>query len=178
MTSFCFICCEAMSTTSEWEILGDAKFRWGTKRGTGGKNKEFQFYGSFSYDGVEYKLHDYVYMYTERQSYPYVGKLIKSWQNPNQSKRVKVQWLFLPSEIRYWLKHHNVNVREKEIFFASGEGKGLVNVCPLVSIGSIVYLVPPIVWVCVSPLLFKCLICVLVVNICLNEADFDQNILF
>nr|GLL26731.1 protein ANTI-SILENCING 1 isoform X1 [Ipomoea trifida] len=110
----------------------DLEFMWGKKRGVGGKRKEVQFYESFTYDGVQYALYDCVYMHTKSGGEPYIGKLIKIWENGDKSKKVKVHWFFRPSEIMYHLKDEKVMVNE--IFLASGEGIGLSNVNPLEAI--------------------------------------------
>ncbi|CAN4127004.1 unnamed protein product [Withania somnifera] len=104
------------------------EFVWGRKRGIGGKRKEVQFYESFTYDGVEYALYDCVYMHKEGEL-PYIGKIIKIWENPDKSRKIKIHWFFRPSEILYHLK--DVKVAENEVFPASGEGTGLANVNPL-----------------------------------------------
>ncbi|KAG8375553.1 hypothetical protein BUALT_Bualt10G0112000 [Buddleja alternifolia] len=49
----------------EVEELEEPEFKWGIKRGIGGKKKDVQFYESFTYDGVDYALYDCVYMYKE-----------------------------------------------------------------------------------------------------------------
>lgn len=108
------------------------EFKWGKKRGVGGKKKEIQFYESFTYDGVEYTLHDCVFMHKEGEPEPYIGKLIKIWENPDKSKKVKVHWFFRPSEVIHWLRDEKA--LENEIFLASGEGVGLANVNPLEAI--------------------------------------------
>ncbi|KAF5938748.1 hypothetical protein HYC85_023007 [Camellia sinensis] len=95
----------------------------GVKRGVGGKKKEVQFYDSFTYgDGVDYILHDCVYMYKEGEPKPYIGKLIKIWENGDKTKKVKVQWFFHPSEILNWLRGEEA--LPNEIFLASGERAG------------------------------------------------------
>ncbi|KAJ8543754.1 hypothetical protein K7X08_025372 [Anisodus acutangulus] len=106
-------------------------FVWGRKRGIGGKRKEVQFYESFTYDGVEYALYDYVYMHKEGEL-PYIGMIIKMWENPDKSRKIKIHWFFRPSEILYHLK--DVKVADNELFLASGEGTGLANVNPLEAI--------------------------------------------
>lgn len=119
-----------MSSLPESEKVAEVEFKWGKKRGVGGKNKEIQFYESFTYDGVDYALFDCVYMYKNDESAPYIAKLVKIWENGDKSRRIKVQWFFRPSEISSYLG--DVEVSENELFFASGEGKGLANVNPLV----------------------------------------------
>ncbi|KAK4854552.1 hypothetical protein QYF36_025777 [Acer negundo] len=108
------------------------EFKWGKKRGIGGKKKDVQFYGSFTYDGVEYTLYDCVYMYKEDEAEPYIGKLIKIWEHSDKTKRVKVLWFFRPCEIANFLG--NDQALENELFLACGEGAGLVNINPLEAI--------------------------------------------
>ncbi|KAL8063375.1 hypothetical protein ABFX02_01G023100 [Erythranthe guttata] len=123
-----------MSTPIEVENLEEPQFEWGKKRGIGGRNKDVQFYDSFAYDGVEYNLHDCVYMHKQGEP-PYIGKIVKIWENADKSKKIKVHWFFRPSEISYYLK--DTEVLENELFFASGEGNGLVglaNINPLEAI--------------------------------------------
>ncbi|XP_039066295.1 protein ANTI-SILENCING 1-like [Hibiscus syriacus] len=107
-------------------------FKWGKKRGIGGRNKAVQFYESFTYDGLDYTLYDSVYLYKEDQPLPYIGKLIKIWENPDKAKWVKVLWFFRPSEISVHLVDESTE--PNEVFLASGEGKGLANVNPLATI--------------------------------------------
>ncbi|XP_055827397.1 protein ANTI-SILENCING 1 [Solanum dulcamara] len=109
----------------------EVEFVWGRKRGIGGKRKEVQFYESFTYDGVEYALYDCVYMHKEGEL-PYIGKIIKIWENPDKSRKIKIHWFFRSTEILYHLK--DVKVAENEVFLASGEGTGLANVNPLEAI--------------------------------------------
>ncbi|KAK9079802.1 hypothetical protein SSX86_001475 [Deinandra increscens subsp. villosa] len=108
------------------------EFKWLKKRGVGGKNKEVQFYESFIYDGVKYKLYDCVYMYKDGLQYPYIGKLTKIWERSGKLKKVKVHWFFLPGEISQWLGE--TEILENEILFASGEGPGLADINPLEAI--------------------------------------------
>ncbi|KAF3446460.1 hypothetical protein FNV43_RR11639 [Rhamnella rubrinervis] len=108
------------------------EFEWGKKRGRGGANKAVQFYESFTYDGVEYHLYDSVYMYEEDETEPYIGKLIKIWENSARGKKVKVLWFFRPCEIANFLGDQEV--LENELFLASGEGAGLANTNPLEAI--------------------------------------------
>ncbi|XWS17746.1 hypothetical protein CRYUN_Cryun33cG0093800 [Craigia yunnanensis] len=118
-----------MLEVSEIENL---EFKWGKKRGIGGRKKDVQFYESFTYDGLEYTLYDSVYLHKEGEPSPYLGKLIKLWENPDKSKKVKVLWFFQPFEILNYLvvelAHPN------EVFLGSGEGVGLANINPLEAI--------------------------------------------
>ncbi|KAM7490351.1 hypothetical protein LguiA_033272 [Lonicera macranthoides] len=121
-----------MSRLAEADKVDNPEFKWGKKRGVGGKKKEVQFYESFTYDGLEYCLHDCVYMHKEGEPEPYIGKLIKIWETPDKSKKVKVHWFFRPLEILNWLG--DGKALKKEIFLASGEGVGLANVNTLEAI--------------------------------------------
>lgn len=123
------LCTRGMSASLEVENLEEPEFVWGKRRGVGGKKRDVQFYESFNYDGVEYTLHDCVYMHNRGEP-PHIGKLVKVWENADKTKKIKVQWFFRPSEISYYLK--DTKVLENELFFASGEGKGLANLNPLV----------------------------------------------
>ncbi|XP_061336543.1 protein ANTI-SILENCING 1-like isoform X2 [Gastrolobium bilobum] len=105
------------------------EFKWGKKRGIGGKKKDVQFYGSFTYDGDEYALFDNVYLHIESEPEPYIGKIIKIWENRDKSKKVKVQWFFRPREIQKFTE--GIEILDNELFFACGEGIGLTNVNPL-----------------------------------------------
>lgn len=114
-------------------LLGEAhedhtEFNWGRQTGVGGPNKDFLFYGSFTHGGVEYFLYDCVYMWRDNELD--IGKIVKIWETPSHSKKVKVVWFFRPIEIRQWLG--DVEPLWNEIFLASGEGNGLFNLNPLV----------------------------------------------
>ncbi|GFS44923.1 bromo-adjacent homology (BAH) domain-containing protein [Actinidia rufa] len=118
-----------MSHLVEVDKGENLEFNWGKKRGVGGNKKEVQFYESFAYDGVDYMLHDCVYMYKEGEPEPYIGKLIKIWENADKTKKVKVHWFFHPSEILNYFGDEEA--LQNEIFLASGEGVGVSNVNPL-----------------------------------------------
>ncbi|XP_043810715.1 protein ANTI-SILENCING 1 isoform X2 [Manihot esculenta] len=115
-----------MVQANEIESIG---FKWGKKRGIGGKKKDVQFYESFTYDDVEYALYDSVYIYADGETEPYIGKLIKIWENSDKTKKVKILWFFRPCEISNFLEADKAV--ENELFLASGEGVGLANVNPL-----------------------------------------------
>ncbi|XP_075642193.1 protein ANTI-SILENCING 1 [Castanea sativa] len=116
----------------EADGVENLEFEWGKKRGVGGKKKDVQFYETFTYDGVEYSLYDSVYLYKEGEPDPYVGKIIKIWENSDKTKKVKILWFFRPCEIQNFLG--NEDSAENELFLASGEGVGLANVNPLEAI--------------------------------------------
>ncbi|XP_058081707.1 protein ANTI-SILENCING 1 isoform X2 [Magnolia sinica] len=119
----------AMPHLEETDKGDNPTFKWGKKRGVGGAKKEVQFYESFTYDEIEYVLYDCVYLYKEGEPEPYIGKLIKLWEQPNRKKKIKVLWFFRPIELLNWLGDDHA--LENEIFLACGEGMGLANVNPL-----------------------------------------------
>ncbi|KAG7024535.1 Protein ANTI-SILENCING 1, partial [Cucurbita argyrosperma subsp. argyrosperma] len=116
----------------EIEQLENIEFQWGKRKGIGGKKKDVTFYESFTYDGVEYFLYDSVYLYKEGEPEPYIGKILKIWQNPDKTKKVKILWFFRSCEIRNYLGAEDT--REDELFLASGDGVGLANINPLEAI--------------------------------------------
>ncbi|CAD6230885.1 unnamed protein product [Miscanthus lutarioriparius] len=103
------------------------QFSWGKCIAKGVKTGS-RFYGSFTFDNVKYSLYDCVYLFKHGDPEPYIGKIIKIWEQ-NQAKKVKILWFFLPEEIQKYLRGPVV---EKEIFLASGDGSGLVDINPLV----------------------------------------------
>ncbi|KAJ4844300.1 hypothetical protein Tsubulata_030501 [Turnera subulata] len=104
-------------------------FTWGKRGGRGGKNKDVQFYESFTFDDVFYTLYDSVYLYKDGEEEPYIGKIVKIWEAPKSLKRVKILWFFRPREITNHLG--SAEVAADELFLASGVGKGLANINPL-----------------------------------------------
>lgn len=111
---------------------GVLQFQWGKRRGVGNANKDVKFYDSFIYDEESYSLYDNVYLFKEGDSEPYVGKILKIWEQPGQKRRVKILWYFRPDDISAYLDGHASS--KKELFLASGEGVGLSNVNPLEAI--------------------------------------------
>lgn len=107
------------------------QFEWGKKRGVGGAKKDVQFYDSFTFDGVQYSLYDCVYTYKAGEPDPYIGKIVKIWEQGDGKKRVKLLWFFHPSEIVNYLG--DTQPLDNELFLASGEGTGLANINPLVN---------------------------------------------
>uniref|UniRef100_A0ACD5WUF3 Uncharacterized protein n=1 Tax=Avena sativa TaxID=4498 RepID=A0ACD5WUF3_AVESA len=103
------------------------QFSWGKRRSKGGAKMDTQFYGSFTFDNVKYSLYDCVYLFKHGEPEPYIGKILKIWEQ-NQAKKVKILWFFSPDEIRSYLSGP---VMEKEIFLASGDGTGLADINPL-----------------------------------------------
>lgn len=110
---------------------GDLQFQWGTKRGVGGAKRDVQFYESFTFDGVQYTLYDSVYLFKKGETEPYVGKIVKIWEQGDKKKKVKILWYFQPDDVVNYLGDYKP--MEKEIFLASGDGVGLTNINPLVN---------------------------------------------
>lgn len=127
------LCCEAIQAMahSEDRSNDDIQFHWGKKRGIGGAKRDYQFYESFTFDNVNYSLYDCVYLFKHNEHEPYIGKILRIWEQSGH-KRVKILWFFQPNEIRNYLGDHVP--LEKEIFLASGEGVGLFNVNALVNL--------------------------------------------
>ncbi|KAF7814339.1 protein ANTI-SILENCING 1 isoform X1 [Senna tora] len=115
-----------MSRSTEANVEDEIDFKWGNKRGVGVKNKDVQFYESFTYEGVEYFLNDCAYFYQTGDFETSIGKLVRIFETPTHEKKVKVVWLFRPSEIRNYLGDYQPHWNE--LFLACGEGNGLSNV--------------------------------------------------
>ncbi|CAL9191488.1 protein ANTI-SILENCING 1-like [Musa acuminata AAA Group] len=108
------------------------RFCWGKKRGIGGAKRNIQFYESFMIDDVNYSLFDCVYLHETDALEPYIGKIVKIWEQPDRKKKLKILWFFRPNELQNYLGDHTL--LEKEIFLATGEGVGLFNINPLEAI--------------------------------------------
>jgi len=119
-----FIHCMQMSNSIEKGKVYDVGFHWGKKRERRVTTEEVH-YESFTYDGVEYFLYDCVYFHKEGEPEPYIGKLIRIWEHPNEGRRVLVLWFFRPSDISNYLGCQHV--LENELFLACGNGVGLAN---------------------------------------------------
>ncbi|GAV69174.1 BAH domain-containing protein, partial [Cephalotus follicularis] len=122
-----------MSHLSEAHEEIKVTFKWGTNTGVGRINKDIHFYNSFIYYDVEYLLYDYVYFYQRDYPEAFIGKLVKIYETPTHEKKVRVVWLFRPSEICNFLGDYEP--RWNELFLASGEGKGISNINPLEAVG-------------------------------------------
>lgn len=107
------------------------EFKWGQKRGKGGKKRDIQFYQSFTLRGVDYSLFDNVYVKNDFAE-PRIGKIIKIWETPTLERKIKVQWFFRPSEVSKCLTW--IKIYFNELFFACGDGDGLATIHPLESI--------------------------------------------
>ncbi|XP_020578836.1 protein ANTI-SILENCING 1-like isoform X2 [Phalaenopsis equestris] len=110
----------------------DLQFRWGKRRGVGNANKDVQFYESFIFDEESYSLYDNVYLFKEGESDPYIGKILKIWEQPRRKRRVKILWFFRPDDIINYLDGHVSS--KNDLFLAAGEGVGLCNINPLETI--------------------------------------------
>ncbi|GER28523.1 nucleic acid binding [Striga asiatica] len=104
----------------------DIQFCWGIRKGVR------TLYESFTLDDIKYTLYDCVYMHRDGQAEPDIGKLVNIWETENSEKIVEVVWFFRPTEIANWLG--DVKPLQREIFLASGHGKGLSNLSPLEAI--------------------------------------------
>jgi hypothetical protein len=104
------------------------QFSWGKCRSAGGAKMDTKFYRSFTIDNVKYSLFDCVYLFKTGEPEPYIGKIVKIWEQ-NEAKKVKILWFFFPDEIQEYL---DGPVTEKELFLASGDGPGLADINPLV----------------------------------------------
>ncbi|KAI3716290.1 hypothetical protein L6452_23524 [Arctium lappa] len=111
---------------------GEIEFSWGRTERLGGKNLDRQYYGSFTYDGVEYFLYDSVYMWCEGQQEPHIAKLVEIYETNHLDKKVKVVWYFRPSEVQQWLR--GTRALSNELFLGSGVGQGLFNINALETI--------------------------------------------
>lgn len=120
-----------MSHPSEAKVGDSIDFKWGIQRGVGRKNKDIHFYESFVYEGVEYFLYDCAYFHHDDHVETSVGKLVRIYERPTHEKMVKVVWFFRPTEIRNFLGDYQP--RWNELFLASGAGKGVSNINPLVT---------------------------------------------
>lgn len=125
---------------------GALEFKWGKKRGVGGKKKDVQFYESFTFDGDEYRLFDCVLVADPGEPDSdelFVAKIIKIWENSNKRakapRQVKLLWFFKPSEIPPDVLEGVPDVLANELFLASGEGPGVANISPLVTDSPSVY---------------------------------------
>lgn len=107
-------------------------FEWGCRIGKGrGLSKDVKFYKSFTFDGVEYRLNDCVYLWRDEHCELDIGKLVKVWETASHKRKIKTVWFFRPNDIKNWLG--DVKPLKNEIFLASGEGVGVFNINPLVS---------------------------------------------
>ncbi|KAF7814443.1 protein ANTI-SILENCING 1-like isoform X3 [Senna tora] len=91
------------SFLSDAIVEDETYFKWGNKSEVGVKNKDVQFYESFTYKGVEYFLYDCVYFYQEGDFETSIGKLVRIFETPTHKKKVQVVWLFRPVELRNYL---------------------------------------------------------------------------
>uniref|UniRef100_A0A1J3GBR0 BAH domain-containing protein n=1 Tax=Noccaea caerulescens TaxID=107243 RepID=A0A1J3GBR0_NOCCA len=117
------------------------EFKWGKKRGVGGKKKDVRFYESFTFDGDEYRLFDCVLVADPIEPDSdelFVAKIIKIWENSNKRakapRQVKLLWFFKPCEIPPDVLQGVPDVLANELFLASGEGPGVANISPLEAI--------------------------------------------
>ncbi|KAI5394059.1 protein ANTI-SILENCING 1 isoform X1 [Lathyrus oleraceus] len=109
------------------------EFKWGIKRGKGGKKRDIQFYESFTLNGVDYSLFDTVYLKSGAQPEPHIGKIIKIWGTPSdKTRKIKIQRFIRPCEISKLLT--GIKIYYNELFLSCGDCTGLALINPLESI--------------------------------------------
>ncbi|XP_057838508.2 protein ANTI-SILENCING 1 isoform X2 [Cryptomeria japonica] len=110
----------------ELELI-ENEFRWGPKARMTQENN-LVYYESFFFEGTEYSCFDSIYLYKEGEPEPYIGKILEVWEDQLENRnKMKVLWFFRPIEIPKWLEDES-KPAHKEIFLASGKGKGVTNV--------------------------------------------------
>ncbi|CAK8570144.1 unnamed protein product [Lathyrus sativus] len=106
------------------------EFKWGKKRGKGGKKRDIQFYESFTLNGVDYALFDTVYLKNGAQPEPPIGKIIKIWETAGEkARKIKIQRFVRPCEISNLLT--GIKIYYNELFLACGDsdctGPAIIN---------------------------------------------------
>ncbi|XP_074285224.1 protein ANTI-SILENCING 1-like isoform X2 [Silene latifolia] len=91
----------------------------------------YTMYRSFTYRGVNYSTFDDVYTFCEGAKETDIGKILRIW-GTDKDRKVRILWFFRPRDISNFLK--DARPSWKELFLASGEGKGLSNDIPLEAI--------------------------------------------
>ncbi|KAJ0008163.1 hypothetical protein Pint_30027 [Pistacia integerrima] len=112
---------------ANWQENLNNKFS--INKGVGCMKKDCCFYKSFTLKGVRYFLYDSVYVYEEDCPEAHIGKIVEIYKTPADETGMKLVWFFRPNEIWNFLNDYKPSW--KEIFLASGEGKGLSNISPL-----------------------------------------------
>ncbi|KAF7826641.1 protein ANTI-SILENCING 1 isoform X1 [Senna tora] len=86
-------------------------FKWGNKSEVGVKNKDVQFYESFTYKAVEYFLYDCIYFYQAGDFETSIGKLVRIFETPIHEKKVKQSLenavLFAQQRTKEIVRQHN-----------------------------------------------------------------------
>ncbi|KAF7812367.1 protein ANTI-SILENCING 1 isoform X1 [Senna tora] len=77
----------AMSRPTKENVEDETDFKRDNNRGDGLKNKDVQFYESFTYKGVEYFLYDCVYFYQAGDFETSIGKLVRIFETPTHEKK-------------------------------------------------------------------------------------------
>ncbi|KAH6558299.1 hypothetical protein KP509_1Z070700 [Ceratopteris richardii] len=79
-------------------------------------------YSSFFSEGEEYTLYDNVEVYADVDKDPYIGKIMKLWEDrENGSKKALIRWFFRPRDLELQTSD------PKELYLAFGKGKGVTN---------------------------------------------------
>ncbi|KAF7821406.1 protein ANTI-SILENCING 1 isoform X1 [Senna tora] len=79
-----------MSRPTKENVEDETYFKWGNKRGNGVKNKDVQFYESFTYKGVEYFLYVRVYFYQAGDFETSIGKFVRIFETPTHEKKILI----------------------------------------------------------------------------------------
>ncbi|XP_019102052.1 PREDICTED: protein ANTI-SILENCING 1-like [Camelina sativa] len=104
----------------------DPVFKWGARRGVARKDSNVQFYESFTYEGIEYRLFDCAYFYVHGQCETSIGKLVNMYETSAGEKKVKVIWFFRPIDIHRFLGKYEP--KWNELFLACGDEIGVSNI--------------------------------------------------
>ncbi|XP_044495584.1 protein ANTI-SILENCING 1 isoform X4 [Mangifera indica] len=112
---------------ANWEE--NCNFRGRINEEVGYMKNDCHFYKSFKLKGVRYFLYDSVFAYQEDYPEAHIGKIVEIYKTPADEMRMKLVWFFRPHDIRNFLNDYKPSW--KEIFLASGKGRGLSNVSPL-----------------------------------------------
>lgn len=114
---------------ANWEE--NCNFRGRINEEVGYMKNDCHFYKSFKLKGVRYFLYDSVFVYQKDYPEAHIGKIVEIYKTPADEMRMKLVWFFRPHDIRNFLNDYKPSW--KEIFLASGKGRGLSNVSPLVN---------------------------------------------
>ncbi|KAJ7517544.1 hypothetical protein O6H91_21G028600 [Diphasiastrum complanatum] len=110
--------------------LYEDEFTWGEPEQERSSNSNRQqFYKSFWYDGEQFFLYDYVYLNSGDDDAPFIGKIMRLWEvKEKKLKKVRVRWLYRPSDIPEEITNVDRSPGNKEVFLSCGEKDGVENV--------------------------------------------------
>eukprot|EP00250_Pteridium_aquilinum_P010973 c19755_g1_i1 orf=466-2559(-) len=102
-------------------MSNEVDIQWGTIKDSG--NKARILYSSFFSEGVEYKLYDNVEVYSADHSEPYIGKIMKLWEEKESGlRKVLIRWFFKLRDL-----DPDMEGDPRELYLAFGKGKGVTN---------------------------------------------------